>query len=252
MTPVIADMDFQKLSFSAPYSKQNKTKIDLKYNGDVPKFNLCRFRDQMLRCKWPLDQPNAEGDNSRRGQAIALPDAGPGGAENELVAVLRSFDAFIIDHATANSEAIFGKKLDRLAVEARYEYIVKENPKYPGPYIKTKVKTADGPVPTRIWKPTSSEDEEPEALDISVLEGSACEVAPILSFPSLWFMGGKSKFGLVSQIEDLIASEGRKRNAMSAFPPTSAEAQQGGPSAYTPYKEAVPEDGPEESAAAEE
>lgn len=208
--PKFFEFDFATLTLSPPVVENNKTRIKItNREGKVPHFNLVAFTNRPLNCKWALDAPSADGDPDRRTQPVSLGDG-------DLLHAVRKFDNFVLDYAVQHSEQLFGKKLNRDQVEQRYEKMEKINERFPGSYIKLKVKVGDSKVPTKLQrgadKPWATEEEG--MIDHSVLEEAPCRVSPVISLPMLWIIGKgtSARFGAQVQAESMFVWPGQKRN----------------------------------------
>lgn len=210
--PFFGDFDFTTLTIAPPITENGKTKIKItNAAGRVPYFNLVKYTNRPLQCKFPLDAPPQDGDPDRRTQTIVVENT-------DVHAAVKRFDEYVVSYAAEHSEKIFGKKMTKESVQQRYESMEKQNENYPGAYIKVKVKVGESKVPTKLFlgadQPWPDEDAAPK-VEAFQMEESACRVSPICSMPQLWVIGkgATARFGPQIQMESAYVWPGQKRSA---------------------------------------
>lgn len=205
---VITDFDFAKMHFS-PMTKENgRWSVDLfKEPGSRyrPTFCLCDS-DDPISAKFKLDSVREDGRADRRGQMVHefAPDA---------LLALENLDKIVIQAAVRNAKDWFGKTLTEDQVQARYRPLVNEDK-----LVKFKVKCADAKVPTKLHLRDVDGVVHPNRANIGHLEEFGAKLVPIVSTPSLWFMGSGAQFGVVMQAEDMIVTPGESVSEVDKFP----------------------------------
>lgn len=210
--PYFGNFDFNKLTLSAPLTENGKTKVKVTNSeGRVPYLNLVEYTNRPLAAKFPMDAPTADGDPDRRTQTLSIGDG-------ELFAAVKKFDTYVMNYAVKHSEQLFGKKMTFEQIEQRYERMEKNNERFPGAYIKMKIKIGGSKVPTKLYEgadtPWENDDVAPR-VEPGVLEESACRFSPVISIPQLWVIGkgSNARFGAQIQAESAYVWAGNKRSA---------------------------------------
>lgn len=225
----IGNLEASKVAFSAPYTKNHKTMVSVTFDdGRKLLFQICEDFQKPASAKYGIDEVRDEGlSGERRGQTIVIRD--PSGK-----AALKALDEAIVKSAVANSKEWFGVKqpLSEEAVRLRYQPIVKEDeqPEQEGDMLmKFKVKVPPAKIPTKMILPADKPGTYRELLTeaelndaVKMLENRGCLLAPIISVPLLWFMGGGTKFGATLQAEEMVVTPAPPPSALRNFSSASS------------------------------
>lgn len=213
--PFAGDLDLKAVSFSPVDDSNHKTKVHLTLPGGKKLFfSLCADFQVPMACKYSIDEARPDGDNSRRGQTVVLDD-------ESLKKSLMAFDEAIVKAAVKHSKEWFKSKtaLSEEVVRSKYQPIVKVEDDG-SCSIKFKVKVPPSKVCTKFVQKDESGKfgaaADPSAV-VSELEYRGCRIAPIVSAPFLWFMGGGSKFGVSIQAEEMVVFAGGPTDCLANF-----------------------------------
>jgi hypothetical protein len=210
--------------FSAPSNKNHKSMVSITYDdGRKVMFQFCKDFQQPMQAKYGIDDVQSDGANGeRRGQTVVVRDP-------SAQAALKAMDEEIVRIAVERSKEWFGQKvaLTKEAVLLRYQPMIKddEKPSIDGDMlVKFRVKVPPAKFPTKMFlltdEPNTYQEmtSEQELNDVvKILEKRGCLLAPLLSAPLLWFMGGGTKFGVTLQAEEMVVTSAPAPSALCNF-----------------------------------
>ena len=196
--PFVGDLDLATVKCSPIFVKDGKPRVDISLGDGAKIFvQLCEDVDDPFPCKWALDQVRDDGDKTRRGQALLLPDP-------KVVQALSALDEHIVQEAIKHQKDWFKSKhpLSETTIRERYRPIV-QGTTDDVPYIKFKVKVHGSKFPTKLHKMNADGKIAENKGRVHDLEARGATMVPILSTFGLYFMGGTS-FGISFQAEEIV------------------------------------------------